>query len=164
MKPLLVALLLVPAIALAADDSREITAANVIAQMNAHRAERGLPPLVEEPRLTKSAQDRMKDMEELGYWAHVAPDGRSPFHWLRVNGYPHAYAAENLASGFETVQILLEGWMESPGHRDNIVSPLYNECGVAIIDGGTVSRTDGKSVVVLFGRRQNEAQQTAKKD
>ena len=162
MKSLLVALFLVPAIAFAADDPRDITVANVIAQMNVARAERGLPPLVEEARLTKSAQDRMRDMEDLAYWGHVAPDGRSPFYWLRVNGYPHSYAAENLASGFETVQVLLEGWMESPGHRDNIISPLYNECGVAIIDGGTAGRSDGKSVVVLFGRRQTEAQRASK--
>jgi uncharacterized protein YkwD len=163
MKSLLVALFLVPAIALGADDPREITVANVIAQMNVHRAERGLPPLVEEARLTRSAEDRMRDMEDLGYWGHVAPDGRSPFHWLRVNGYPHSYAAENLAAGFETVQVLLEGWMESPGHRDNIVSPLYNECGVAIIEGGTVGRQDGKSVVVLFGRQRTEAPKQAAK-
>jgi uncharacterized protein YkwD len=164
MKSLLIALLFVPAFAIAADDSRAITVENVIAQMNLYRAEKGLPPLVEEPRLTKSAEDRMTDMEELAYWAHVSPDGRSPFTWLRSNGYNHSYAAENLASGFETVQILLEGWMESPGHRDNIVSPLYNECGVAIIEGSTVGRQNGKSVVVLFGRQQNEATQTAKRD
>jgi uncharacterized protein YkwD len=151
-----VALFLVPAIAFAAEDSREITVASVIAQMNVYRAGKGLPPLVEESRLTRSAQDRMRDMEELGYWAHVAPDGRSPFTWLRANGYEHAYAAENLASGFETVQILLEGWMESPGHRDNIISPIFNECGVAIIEGGTTGRSDGKSVVVLFGRQRSE--------
>lgn len=164
MRSLLVAMLLAPAIAFAADDPRAITVANVIAQMNVHRAERGLPPLAEDARLTKSAEDRMRDMEDLGYWGHVAPDGRSPFHWLRVNGYSHSYAAENLAAGFETVQVLLEGWMESPGHRDNIVSPLYNECGVAIIEGGTVGRSDGKSVVVLFGRPRSEEPQVAKKD
>lgn len=154
MKSLLAALLLVPALAFGADDPRAITIENVIAEMNAYRADKGLPPLVEETRLAQSAADRMKDMEDLGYWAHVAPDGRSPFTWLRKNGYTHAYAAENLASGFETVQVLLEGWMESPGHRDNILSPLYNECGVAILDGGTVARQDGKSVVVLFGRQK----------
>ena len=42
--------------------------------------------------------------------------------------------------------------MESPGHRDNILSPLYMDCGVAIIDGSTKGRATGKSIVVLFGR------------
>jgi len=162
MKSLLLALLLVPALAFGADDPAEITVANVIAEMNAYRAEEGLPPLVAEPRLMKSAEDRMKDMEDLGYWAHVAPDGRSPFVWLEANGYAHAYAAENLAAGFETVHVLVEGWMESHGHRQNIMSPLYTECGVAIIDGSTVKRGQGKSVVVLFGRQRNDAQRAAK--
>lgn len=151
MRSLFLALLFVPALAFGAGP-RDITVESVIAEMNMHRAGRGLPPLVEDARLTKSADDRMRDMEDLGYWAHVSPDGRSPFVWLRANGYPHAYAGENLASGFETVGVLVEGWMESPGHRDNIVSPLYTECGVAIIDGATTGRANGKSVVVLFAR------------
>lgn len=156
-------LLLAPAFAFAADDpSNEITVANVIAEMNVYRAEKGLPPLVAETRLTKAADDRMQDMEELGYWAHVAPDGRSPFIWLKTNGYTHAYAAENLATGFETVRILVEGWMESPGHRANIMSPLYNQCGVAIIDGATNERRTGKSVVVLFARERIEEKRASK--
>jgi uncharacterized protein YkwD len=158
----LLALLLVPAFAFAADDPTAITVDHVIAEMNAYRAADGLPPLVAEPRLMKSADDRMHDMEDLGYWGHVAPDGRTPFVWLKANGYVHAYAAENLASGFETVHVLLEGWMESPGHRANIMSPLYNECGVAIIDGATTGHATGKSVVVLFGRQRNDQQRAAK--
>jgi uncharacterized protein YkwD len=153
----LLAFLLVPALAFGADP-RDITVESVIAEMNVYRAERGLPALVEDSRLTKAAQDRMRDMEDLGYWGHIAPDGRSPFLWLRANGYQHTYAAENLASGFETVGILVEGWMESPGHRVNIISPLYSKCGVAIIEGGTAGRQNGKSVVVLFARPQNSAQ------
>lgn len=158
---LLLAFLLLPALAFGADP-RDITVASVIAEMNVYRAERGLPALVEESRLTKAAQNRMQDMEDLGYWAHVAPDGRSPFVWLRANGYQHTYAAENLASGFETVGVLVEGWMESLGHRVNIMSPLYSECGVAIIDGGTAGRQNGKSVVVLFARPQSPPQSAAK--
>jgi len=161
MKRFLLPLLVVAALPLAA---AEITRDNVLAQMNAVRADRGLPPLRFESRLQKAADDRMRDMEEQEYWAHESPDGRSPFTWLRAESYDFEFAAENLAAGFETNEVLVQSWMESPGHRANIISPLYADCGIAIIDGSTKGRAAGKSVVVMFGRTQGtEVTQTAKK-
>jgi uncharacterized protein YkwD len=130
----------------------DITRDSVVAQMNRARAAAGLGPLHEDVRLDGAADDRMKDMEDQAYWAHVAPDGRAPFVWLKPHGYNFSNAGENLATGFETAEVLLESWMESPGHRENILSPLYQDCGVAIIDGSTKGRATGKSIVVLFGR------------
>src|SRR5438045_9765445 len=106
----------------------EITRNSVLASMNAYRAEKGLPALRFEARLQKAADDRMRDMEELEYWAHESPDGRSPFTWLRAENYDFEFAGENLAAGFETNEVLVSSWMESPGHRDNIMSPLYAAC------------------------------------
>lgn len=131
----------------------EITPETVLAEMNARRAAAGLAPIAAERRLAEAARDRMRDMEDLGYWSHVAPDGRSPFLWLRVRNYPYATAGENLANGFETVKLLVDSWMESPGHRDNILSPAFSDCGIAVIEGGTTGRATGKSVVVLFARQ-----------
>ena len=130
----------------------EITRQSVIAEMNVRRAELGLQTLREDPRLDLAADDRMRDMEDNSYWAHVSPDGREPFAWIRPRGYEYTYAGENLASGFETVEVLLDGWMESKGHRENIVSPIYEDCGVAVIDGATTGRAVGRSIVLLFGR------------
>lgn len=161
MKRILFALLVVAALPLAA---AEITRDNVLAQMNAYRADRGLPPLRFETRMQKAADDRMRDMEEQEYWAHESPDGRSPFTWLRAESYDFEFAGENLAAGFETNEVLVQSWMESPGHRENIMSPLYADCGIAIIDGSTKGRAAGKSVVVMFGRTHGaEVTQTAKK-
>jgi uncharacterized protein YkwD len=143
-----VVLLMLAAPALAS----EITAQSVIASMNAYRVKKGLRTLREERRLTKAANDRIEDMEEREYWAHESPDGRSPFVWLQSAGYDYRFAGENLAVGFETVELLVESWMESPGHRANILSPLFEDCGVAVIDGSTRGRATGRSVVVLFGR------------
>ena len=134
----------------------DITSASVVAAMNEQRAKIGLRPLREDPRLDDAAADRMRDMEELSYWGHEAPDGRSPFMWLPLRRYRYRFAGENLAVGFQTNELLIEGWMGSPGHRDNILSPDYEDCGVAVIDGGTVSRMEGKSVVVMFGKAQPE--------
>ena len=134
----------------------EITPACVVAEMNVRRAVFGLPPLHADARLEEAAGDRINDMEEQGYWAHVSPDGKEPFRWLRPHGYDFHYAGENLASGFDTVEVLVDAWMESKGHRENILSPLYHDCGVAIIEGSTTGRASGKSVVVLFGRDRSE--------
>jgi uncharacterized protein YkwD len=129
----------------------EITRASVLAAMNVRRVAQGLPPLRDDNRLDEVAEDRMKDMEELGYWAHVAPDGRQPFMWYGLRHYRYHYAGENLATGFETTEVLVDSWMESPGHRANILSVNYEDAGIAIIDGSTKGRGSGKSIVVVFG-------------
>ena len=136
--------------------ARDITRASVVREMNARRALFDLPPLHEDPRLDEAAGDRVTDMEEQSYWAHVSPQGRQPFDWMRPRGYEYMYAGENLASGFDTVEVLLDAWMESKGHRQNILSPMYRDCGVAIIDGATTGRASGKSIVVMFGRDANQ--------
>src|SRR5688572_11255813 len=152
MKRLLLFLLLLPAAAFA-DARNEITPDNVVARMNAYRAEAGLAPLRLDERVTLAARDRMRDMEDTGYWSHESPTGMSPFTWLMVRDYAFSAAAENLASGFETATFLVDSWMESHGHRENILSPQYEDCGIAIIDGATTGRATGKSIVVLFGKR-----------
>ena len=134
----------------------DITPDSVLAAMNDYRAQYNLPPLQHEARLVAAAADRMRDMEELSYWSHESPDGRSPFMWLRVRNYPFANAGENLASGFETTELLVSSWMESKGHRANILSPMYTDVGIAIIDGATTGSANGKSIVVLFGRQRSD--------
>ena len=141
-------LLLIPPAAVAA----EITPGAVVDSMNAYRAQAHLPPLREDSRLDAAAAERMRDMEEQGYWAHESPEGRSPFVWLLPHGYAFRSAGENLACGFETNELLMTGWMESKGHRENILSSDYLDCGVAVIDGATTGRGSGKSIVVMFGR------------
>lgn len=130
----------------------DITRATVLARMNEYRVAHGVRPLTEDARLDSVAEDRMREMEDLAYWGHESPDGRSPFLWFRPRGYQYRYAGENLAVGFETVELLVASWMESAGHRDNILSPLFQDCGIAIIDGSTKGRASGRSVVVMFGR------------
>jgi uncharacterized protein YkwD len=152
-KLLLIAVALVATSAFASD----ITRASVVAEMNVRRAAFALPPLHEDARLDGAADDRIDDMEDLDYWGHVSPDGREPFVWFRAHGYKYQFAGENLAAGFDTVEILVDAWMESKGHRENILSPVYLDCGVAIVDGLPTGRASGKSIVVLFGRQKPES-------
>jgi uncharacterized protein YkwD len=143
----------VAATASAAEPSNEITAVNVMRLMNDYRATEGLPPLQDNALLDLAAGDRMHHMEEESFWAHESPDGQSPFQWLDRRAYNYRAAGENLAYGFETARLLVQSWMESHGHRANIMSPDYEDCGIAIIDGSTLGPATGKSIVVMFGKQ-----------
>jgi uncharacterized protein YkwD len=134
-------------------DANEINADNVVALMNEYRAEAGLPPLRLDPSLTRAAEARMNDMAEGEWWGHQAPDGTPPFVHIPID-YDYAFAAENLAAGFDTAGLLVSSWMESHGHRANILGVNYADCGIAVLDGATTGPAMGKSIVVLFGRRK----------
>lgn len=129
-----------------------ITPESVLEEINRERAGAGLDPLRDDFRLRLAAEDRMRDMVELAYWSHESPDGLSPFAWVRLHGYQHASLGENLASGFETAGVLVESWMESKGHRANILEPQFRDAGIAVLEGATTRRAAGNSVVILFGR------------
>lgn len=137
--------------ALAVEPSNEITAANVLRLMNDYRASEGIAPLHSDERLDLAAADRMHNMEEESFWSHESPRGESPFQWLDRHAYHYRSAGENLAYGFETARLLVQSWMESRGHRENILSRDYEDCGIAIIDGSTLGPASGKSIVVMFG-------------
>lgn len=150
---LLAVLLLVAVNAAAVEPSNEITAANVLRLMNEYRAQEGLAPLQADVLLDQAASDRMQHMEDESYWSHESPEGLSPFYWLGQRQYHYRAAGENLAYGFETARLLVQSWMESRGHRANILSADYEDCGIAIIDGSTRGPSTGKSVVVMFGSK-----------
>lgn len=133
----------------------EITPESVVRLMNAERAERGLAPLRADVRLAGAAAARMTHMEEEQFWAHNAPDGTPPFVWIAPNGYRFAAAGENLARGFENAELLVASWMESPGHRANILGNAFIDCGIAVIDGYTTGPGAGKSIVVLFASERH---------
>ena len=135
------------------EPSNEITAENVLRLMNDYRASEGLVPLHAEERLDLAAADRMHHMEEESFWSHESPRGESPFQWLDRRAYHYRAAGENLAYGFETARLLVQSWMESSGHRANILSADYEDCGIAIIEGSTLGPSSGKSIVVMFGRQ-----------
>lgn len=130
----------------------EITPETILENMNRKRAELDLPLFRRDFRLDEAAEDRLSDMIEMRYWSHLAPDGRTPFTWMTLRGYRYVRAAENLAAGFDTPGLLVDSWMESPGHRDNVLQPELVDVGIAVLDGSTVRRSPGRSVVVLFGR------------
>ncbi|MGK2859248.1 MAG: CAP domain-containing protein [Thermoanaerobaculia bacterium] len=149
MKRLALLLLIIVALPAAAT---EITTESIVAEMNEYRRAEGLAPLFVDRRLTAAAKERMDDMEQSGHWRHEPSGGGSPFAAMSRNGFVFSMAGENLATGFETAEILVESWMLSPGHRINVMSPQFTSVGVATIDGHVARRADGKSVIAVFAR------------
>jgi hypothetical protein len=123
----------------------------LLADTNARRAERHLQPLRIDDRLSRAAGLKADDMFRQQYWAHVAPDGTTPWHWFGAAGYDYAAAGENLAKNFTTADATVTAWMSSPMHRQNILTPEYTNVGFAAVDG-TLSGKAATLIVALYGK------------
>lgn len=110
------------------------TAAALIAAHNKERAERKLPPLVAEPRLTAAAKAHAADMASHKKMAHEGSDGSAPADRVRREGYTYLKTGENVAEGQESVESVMDAWMNSPHHRENILGD-FTEVGVGRVDG-----------------------------
>lgn len=109
--------------------------ARLLQLLNAERQRAGLRPLDPDPLLTAAARAHARDMLAQGYFAHVDLAGRTPADRARAAGVRFAVAGENLALA-PTVELAHRGLMDSPGHRANILSPLYTRVGIGVADGG----------------------------
>jgi uncharacterized protein YkwD len=105
----------------------------LIAAHNKERAERKLPPLVAEPRLTAAAKAQAQDMAKHRKMSHQGSDGSSPSDRVKRAGYTYQKTGENVAEGQETVAAVMTSWMESPHHRENILGD-FTEVGVAVAE------------------------------
>jgi uncharacterized protein YkwD len=114
----------------------ELTRDAIIILTNNARAVNGLPPLAGNKLLNSIAESRAKDMLEKQYFAHVSPTGQQASDIAQSIGYHYKIIAENIGSGdFYTNQKIVDGWMQSPGHRDNILSTEVQEIGAAVLKG-----------------------------
>jgi hypothetical protein len=137
-----------------------ITAQQTIEQTNSQRASQGLPPLQANAQLTQAAIAKANHMFANNYWAHVAPDGTTPWVFIKNSGYGYAVAGENLARDFDTTGSMLSAWMASPTHKDNIMHQKYAEIGVGVVNG-TLEGVETTLVVQMFGQPSRAAAQTS---
>jgi hypothetical protein len=143
--------------------SYSITTEDLVRLTNQKRAEKGLSPLKPSQELSKAAAAKASNMFQLDYWAHIAPDGTTPWYFIKSAGYEYEYAGENLARGFYTASDVVDAWMASPTHRENILNPNYEEIGFAV-STGTLTGTETVLVVQEFGSRYNAQQVAATND
>ena len=107
----------------------------ILQQTNAERAKAGLQPLVIDARLEQTARAKAQDMIDYGYFDHQSPDLGSPFDQMSNAGISYQYAGENIA-GNSDVAAAMADWMNSPGHRANILNPNFTHIGIGVVDGG----------------------------
>ncbi len=127
-----------------------VASAVLVDLTNSDRSLSQLPALKIDPLLQKAAQEKANDMAFKGYFAHVSPEGVTPWHWFSDVGYDYEHAGENLAINFNDSALVEQAWMNSPTHKANIVNPTYTEIGIATANG-TYQGHQTTFVVQMFG-------------
>ena len=117
---------------------------------NTQRLNNGLGALALNGVLDTAAQAKASDMAARDYWSHNTPDGKTPWTFMDAAGYSYQLAGENLAYGFSSPQDTLTGWMNSPGHRANILNGGYTEVGFGYINIANYQNTGPETLVVAM--------------
>ncbi|MGM9564829.1 SafA/ExsA family spore coat assembly protein [Evtepia sp.] len=108
----------------------------VIRLVNEIRRENGLNPLTANWELSRVARYKSQDMADNRYFSHTSPTYGSPFQMIKAFGLSYRTAGENIAMGYSTPQAVVDGWMNSSGHRANILNASYTQIGVGYVVQG----------------------------
>lgn len=127
------------------DDNQEETtergetsqAQEVLKLVNQERQKQGLKALTLNTKLTSVANMKAKDMADKNYFSHTSPTYGSPFQMLQNYGVTYTSAGENIAAGQRTSQEVMNSWLNSSGHRANILNKDYTQLGVGYHKGGS---------------------------
>lgn len=110
--------------------------AEVVRLVNEIRQQYGLSPLTENWELSRVARFKSQDMKDRGYFDHTSPTYGSPFQMMKDFGLSYRTAGENIAMGYRTPEAVVNGWMNSSGHRANILNPSFKQIGVGYVAQG----------------------------
>jgi len=108
------------------------TASQLATDTNKQRETNSLSDLSLNPQLNNAAQAKANDMATRDYWSHTTPDSKSFSTFIVSSGYQYQAAGENLAYGFSSAGQVISGWMNSPEHRENILSKNYQNVGFGV--------------------------------
>jgi len=115
-----------------ADASIATMEKEVVRLVNIEREKQGLQPYKHNSQVTSIARRKSEDMRDKKYFSHQSPTYGSPFEMLNQFGVEFTAAGENIAKGQKTAQAVMTSWMNSPGHRKNILSEKFTEIGVGL--------------------------------
>ncbi|RNB88817.1 hypothetical protein EDM59_06850 [Brevibacillus nitrificans] len=129
----------VPAPQPAKPAKKQVDASAVMKQVadlvNQERAKAGLKPVELDASLNKVAQAKAADMSSNNYFDHTSPTYGSPFDMMKQFGVSYMTAGENIAMGQQTADEVMNQWMNSEGHRQNIMNPAFTKIGVGFVNG-----------------------------
>ena len=104
----------------------DITIQKLLELTNTKRSENGLSPLTLNSSLSDAARRKANDMLSSNYWAHNNPTtGATPWTFVKASGYSYELAGENLAKNFMFSSDVVQGWMDSKSHRDNLLKSQF---------------------------------------
>ena len=115
------------------EDVAEEEVRDFVRYANRHRQERKCPVLVWDDQIAQVAEKHSAEMARYNYLSHINRAGKSPFDRLAAGGVKFTRAAENIAQGQRTGREVFNGWLTSPGHRQNIEECRYTHHGVAMV-------------------------------
>ena len=104
--------------------------------VNEIRAKNNLDPLTFDWQIARVARYKSQDMSDNGYFSHTSPTYGSPFNMMKNFGISYRTAGENIAKGYLSAASVVDAWMNSPGHRDNILNPSFTHIGVGFVESG----------------------------
>ncbi len=125
--------------------SSDVTIQQLLDETNKKRQENGAGALIINEKLDLAAEAKANNVFTENYWAHNSPSGKTPWFFIKNSGYPYIYAGENLARGFNNSQEVVNAWMNSPSHRENMLSQRYTDVGFAIKKG----KLNGEETVLI---------------
>ena len=122
--------IIISGIPVMAEGNAKTMESKVISLVNSERSKRRLPVLKTNIKLGKTARIKAEDMRNKNYFSHISPTYGSPFNMMQRFGISFTAAGENIAKGQRTPAEVMKSWMNSPGHRQNILNPAYTDIGV----------------------------------
>lgn len=134
----------------------QVSPHSLLQETNIQRNRHDRTALVLNNKLAAAAQAKANDMAARDYWSHATPDGKQPWKFIADSGYAYRAAGENLAYGFDSSGATVAGWMNSPGHRENVLNNAYQEVGFGIANVDNYQGRGKQTVIVaMYGQPQN---------
>lgn len=133
----------------------------LLSETNARRGSNGVAGLLLNSQLVTAAQNKANDMAARNYWSHATPDGREPWWFVSNAGYRYITVGENLAYGFDNSNTTLTGWMDSPGHRANILNASFRDVGFGVANVEDYQGSGPQTIVVAMYGSAAQPQPTA---
>ena len=134
-----------------------MTISGLLADSNTARAANGVAGLNLNGQLDAAAQACADDMAARDYWSHNTPEGSPPWIWVTNQGYSYQKLGQNLATGFSDEQNTVDGWMNSPPHRENLLDPAFKDVGFGFANNPNYTAAGGGPmtiVVAFYGQPQ----------
>lgn len=127
-----------------------VSPAALLEETNAQRKATDAVSLTINEKLNGAAQKKAQDMVTRNYWSHKTPEGTDPWNFIIKENYEYKKAGENLAYGFDSSDSVVNGWMNSQSHRENLLDKDFTEVGFGVANANNFNGGGASTVVVAM--------------